>query len=144
MDVRNGDVLAMESSPSFNPNYFIRRPALEIQAREMERWTNSDLEVQIDHAMYGRFEPGSIFKTVVGMAALELGVLDPKQILPNPYGQAGFPVPGRGRPMGDTAPPESARDVVFVGWDSVSQLPHGFTDCRVAATLDNGVGVDNE
>jgi penicillin-binding protein 2 len=104
MDVRNGDVLAMESSPSFNPNYFIRHPAQEIVARETERWTNEELEVQMDHAMYGHFQPGSIFKTVVGMAALELGVLDPNQILSNPYGKAGFPVPGRNRPMGDTAP----------------------------------------
>ena len=68
MDVRNGDVLAMVSSPSFNPDDFIHHPAPEF----WERWNNKDLEVQIDHAMYGHFEPGSIFKTIVGMAALEM------------------------------------------------------------------------
>ena len=103
MDVRNGDVLAMVSSPSFNPNYFVRQPAQEIWAQEMERWTNEELQVQLNHAMQGEYAPGSIFKTVVGMAALELGAIDPNEAIYNPYGKNGFPVPGRARPMGDTA-----------------------------------------
>jgi penicillin-binding protein 2 len=99
MDVRNGDVLAMASSPSFNPNHFIQRPAPDVWANEWERWTNQDLEVQMNHAMQGEYAPGSIFKIVVGMAALEAG-LDPKEIYTSP----GYvPVPGR-KPMGDTAP----------------------------------------
>jgi penicillin-binding protein 2 len=99
MDVRNGDVLAMASSPSFNPNHFIQRPAPEVWSQEWDRWTNQDLEVQMNHAMQGEYAPGSIFKIVVGMAALESG-LDPREILTSP----GYvPIPGR-RPMRDTAP----------------------------------------
>jgi penicillin-binding protein 2 len=98
MDVRNGDVLAMASAPNFNPDYFIRHPAPDVWAREMERWTNEDLQVQMNHAVQGMYAPGSIFKIVVGMAALEHG-LDPKQIYQSP----GYvPIPGR-QPMHDTA-----------------------------------------
>jgi penicillin-binding protein 2 len=99
MDVRNGDVLAMASSPSYNPNHFIQRPAPDVWAQEWERWTNEDLQVQMNHAMQGEYAPGSIFKIVVGMAALEAG-LDPKEILSSP---GEVPIPGR-RPMHDTAP----------------------------------------
>lgn len=99
MDVRNGDVLAMASSPNYNPNHFIQRPASEVWAQEWERWTNQDLEVQMNHAMQGEYAPGSIFKIVVGMAALEAG-LDPKQVFVSP---GEVPIPGR-KPMHDTAP----------------------------------------
>ncbi len=99
MDVRNGDVLAMASAPSFNPNYFAQRPAPEIWAQEMSRWTNKDMEVEMNHAAQGTYAPGSVFKVVVGMAALEQG-LDPKQILTSP----GYvPITGRREPMRDTA-----------------------------------------
>jgi penicillin-binding protein 2 len=98
MDVRNGDVLAMASSPSYNPNHFIQRPAPDVWSQEWERWTNQDLEVQMNHAMQGEYAPGSIFKIVVGMAALEAG-LDPKEIFVSP---GEVPIPGR-KPMHDTA-----------------------------------------
>jgi penicillin-binding protein 2 len=105
MDVRNGDVLAMASSPGFNPNHFIQHPAPDVWAQEMDRWTNQELEVQLNHAVQGMYAPGSIFKIVIGMAALENG-LDPKEILQSP----GYvPIPGR-KPMGDTA---SAGDYDF-------------------------------
>ena len=100
MDVRNGDVLAMASSPAFNPNDFIQRPAPDVWQQEWERWTNEDLQVQMDHALQGEYPPGSIFKIVVGLAALEEG-LDPKKIFTSP----GYvPIPDRLNPrMGDTA-----------------------------------------
>jgi penicillin-binding protein 2 len=100
MDVRNGDVLAMASSPSYNPNHFIERPAPDVWSQEWERWTNEDLQVQMNHAMQGEYPPGSIYKIVVGMAALEEG-LDPKVIMTSP----GYvPLPDRlNSRMGDTA-----------------------------------------
>jgi penicillin-binding protein 2 len=98
MDVRNGDVLAMASSPSYNPNDFIQRPPPDVWAQELERWNDKDLEMQMNHAIQGEYAPGSIFKIVVGMAALEAG-LDPKEILSSP---GEVPIPGR-RPMRDTA-----------------------------------------
>ena len=40
MDVRNGDVLAMSTLPTYNPNHFIEHPPQEIWSQEYERWTN--------------------------------------------------------------------------------------------------------
>jgi penicillin-binding protein 2 len=65
----------------------------------MDRWNDKDLELQINHAVQGGYAPGSIFKIVVGLAALELGVLNPKEKI---YSPGYYPMPGR-KPIGDTA-----------------------------------------
>jgi penicillin-binding protein 2 len=101
MDVRNGDILAMASSPTYNPNHFIQRPPQDVWSREWERWTNEDQQVQMNHAMQGMYAPGSIFKIVVGLAALEQGVLNPKEQF---HSLGYYPVPGS-KPIGDTAGP---------------------------------------
>ncbi len=100
MDPRNGDILAMASAPGYNPNHFIQRPSPEIWAAEWERWTNTDLEVQMNHAMQGEYPPGSIFKIVVGLAALEQGVLNPKEIF---HSLGYYQIPGSSKRIGDTA-----------------------------------------
>jgi penicillin-binding protein 2 len=98
MDVRNGDVLAMASSPTYDPNHFIQRPAQEIWSREWERWTNEDVQVQMNHALQGKYPPGSIFKIVVGLAALEQNAFDPHKI----FHSDGYFMLGNRR-IGDTA-----------------------------------------
>ncbi|MDB6067551.1 MAG: Penicillin-binding protein 2 [Pedosphaera sp.] len=99
MDVRNGDVLALASAPFYNPNHFVQHPEAEAWEREWERWTNGDLQVQMNHAMQGEYAPGSIFKIVVGLAALEQGVLNPEETF---HSLGYFPMPGR-KPIKDTA-----------------------------------------
>jgi penicillin-binding protein 2 len=77
MDVRNGDVLALASSPAFNPVY---------SANDAARLADETLRPAINRATQENYAPGSIFKVVVGLAALE-GGLDPEKIytvLPNP------------------------------------------------------------
>jgi penicillin-binding protein 2 len=102
MDVRNGDILAMASAPTYNPNHFIQHPDPAIWEEEMSRWTNEDLQGEMNHAVQGNYPPGSIFKIVVGLAGLENGSLNPKETITSP----GYvPIPGRSRPMRDTAPP---------------------------------------
>ena len=101
MNPQNGDILAMASHPAFNPNHFISRPDPATVERERALWEDPLLRPQINRACQQNYEPGSIFKIVVGMAALEMGVLNPKEI----YRSAGsYPLPGR-RPFKDTAPP---------------------------------------
>ena len=72
MDVHTGDILAMASSPTFNPNSFhaqlVRRPNAQRIA---------ELQAEKNRATQENYAPGSIFKTVVGLACLEAG-LDPK------------------------------------------------------------------
>jgi penicillin-binding protein 2 len=101
MDVRNGDILAMASSPTLNPNDFIRG----LTRAEYERIV--DLRAEPNRATQENYAPGSVFKMVVGMAALEAG-LDPHRhfhVSPNPYQpNKGAIFIGR-RLIKDTAPP---------------------------------------
>lgn len=101
MDVRTGDVLALASSPTLNPNHAVQGyPPGEFQ-RVME------LFAQKNRATQERYAPGSIFKMVVGLACLEAG-FDPR----TQYYVAENPAePGKGyikvgnRSIRDTAPP---------------------------------------
>jgi penicillin-binding protein 2 len=80
MDVHTGDILAMASSPTLDPNWYVQG----ITHAEWQRII--DLNAEKNRATYENYMPGSIFKTVVGMAALEAG-LNPEEIIdvqPNP------------------------------------------------------------
>ncbi|MDE3065915.1 MAG: hypothetical protein KGJ60_00035 [Verrucomicrobiota bacterium] len=74
MDVRSGDVLAMVSSPVINPIYHSNSPAY---------LNDPKLRPQINRATQQNYAPGSIFKPVVALAALEAG-LDPEALVDNP------------------------------------------------------------
>ncbi len=75
MDVRNGDLLAMVSAPAFDPNQFLGR----ISTEDYAVLSDERLRPQMNRAVSGAYAPGSIFKVVVGLAALEAGVLDPNE-----------------------------------------------------------------
>ena len=80
MDVESGDILAMASSPTLDPNCYARG----ITHAEWQRII--DLSAEKNRATYENYMPGSIFKTVVGMAALEAG-WNPEEVVhvePNP------------------------------------------------------------
>lgn len=98
MDVRTGDVLAMVSSPAINPDYTANEPAL---------LNDPKLRPQINRATYENYAPGSIFKVVVALAALENG-LNPNATIYNPPSPEnpnhGYIMIGR-RQIQDTAPP---------------------------------------
>lgn len=101
MDVHTGDVLALVSSPAFNPNDFTEGIS-EAKYEQIQQLT-----AEQNRATYDIFAPGSIFKTVVGLAALEHG-LNPHEIYevqPNPERPTrGCIYIGR-RKIADTAPP---------------------------------------
>lgn len=67
MDCRNGEVLAMASNPSFDPSLFNSGVS---QAQWLE-WTKNRRAPLINKATSGLYAPGSTFKMVVAMAALE-------------------------------------------------------------------------
>lgn len=82
MDVNKGDVLALVSSPATDPNNFING----FSPLEYARWTNEVVQMQRNRATQMHYQPGSIFKTIVGLACLEVG-LDPNEkyeVQPNP------------------------------------------------------------
>ena len=74
MDVRNGDILAMVSAPSFDPNLFVSGVPSTVY-RALADYERRPL---LDKAVGGTFAPGSTFKPVVGLAALKRG-LDPNR-----------------------------------------------------------------
>jgi penicillin-binding protein 2 len=74
MDVRNGDILAMVSSPSFDPNLFVSG----VPSNIYRAWADYERRPLLDKAIYGTFPPGSTFKMTTALALLDAGV-DPKE-----------------------------------------------------------------
>jgi len=71
-----GEVLALYSSPSYDPNIFIGG---DEQKRIEEVLTNSDLPL-FNRVIGGSFAPGSVYKLVVAIAALEEEEIDKEYI----------------------------------------------------------------
>jgi penicillin-binding protein 2 len=101
MDVRTGDVLALASVPTFDPNMFTH----DFSPADYERMTA--LGGEKNRATQENYRPGSIFKPVVGLACLENG-LDPNveiEVTPDPRRLYASAINVKGRWIGDTAPP---------------------------------------
>ncbi len=73
MDCRNGEVLAMTTTPSFDPTLFNSGVS---QAQWVE-WTNNRRAPLINKATAGVYPPGSTFKMAVAMAGLDNKVIGP-------------------------------------------------------------------
>lgn len=84
LDPRNGEVLAMVSRPTFNPNVFSRRMT-DVDWAQLQ----SEDHPFVNRALQG-FPPASTFKIVTTTAAIESGVFPPDTVLPTyPYIVAG-------------------------------------------------------
>jgi penicillin-binding protein 2 len=79
MNVRTGDILAMVSSPGMNPNYFTGNLPPDEMQKESALLDDPKLRPLINRASYENYAPGSIFKPIVGLAALDNG-LNPDEI----------------------------------------------------------------
>ncbi len=77
MDPNTGDVIAMASSPGFNPNVF----AEGISSREWEELKNHEFSPLTNRAIAGLYPPGSVFKIITALAALEEGITTPEERL---------------------------------------------------------------
>src|SRR5438552_406904 len=100
MNVSTGDILAMASSPTFDPTYFVVPPPREEWNKILEQWNDEKLRPMFNRAAYGTFPAGSTFKIIVALAGLESGILNPSDVYESKgYYQLG----GRGRPIRDTA-----------------------------------------
>lgn len=78
IDVKTGDVLAMASYPNYDPNKFVNGISYEDFEALQPKNKNDVLapNPQVNLATQGVFQPGSTFKMVTGMAAIDNG-LDP-------------------------------------------------------------------
>ncbi|MBL7176463.1 MAG: penicillin-binding protein 2 [Desulfobacteraceae bacterium] len=71
----NGEILALSSSPAFDPNLFIGG----INKKEWNRMVSGkDFPLQ-NRAISGQYPPGSVFKIVVALAGLEEGIISPEE-----------------------------------------------------------------
>ena len=69
IDPRNGEVLALVSKPTFDPNLFV-------EGIDQENWAalNESLDKPLlNRALRGTYPPGSTYKPFMGLAALETG-----------------------------------------------------------------------
>ncbi|MCZ6813745.1 MAG: penicillin-binding protein 2, partial [Alphaproteobacteria bacterium] len=73
MDVHTGDVLAMASTPSFDPNGFNKG----LSAEAWRELVSNPMAPLTNKAIRGQYAPGSTFKIVVALAALEKGAITP-------------------------------------------------------------------
>ncbi|WP_022704038.1 penicillin-binding protein 2 [Pseudorhodobacter ferrugineus] len=71
MDVNNGDILSIVSAPSFDPNLFVRG----ISHKDYNALTENDHTPLANKSVAGAYPPGSTFKMVTALAALEAGVI---------------------------------------------------------------------
>jgi penicillin-binding protein 2 len=73
IDVTNGDVMAIASAPSYDPNLFVRG----ISGADYRALTEDDHRPLADKTVQGLYPPGSTYKMVTALAALEAGILGP-------------------------------------------------------------------
>ncbi|MFN3375205.1 MAG: penicillin-binding protein 2 [Burkholderiaceae bacterium] len=69
IDPRNGEVLAMVSKPTFDPNLFV-------EGIDVENWTALNESIDkplLNRALRGTYPPGSTYKPFMALAALETG-----------------------------------------------------------------------
>ena len=71
LDVHTGEILAFVSVPSFDPNLFVDG----ISIKNWNTLLYDEKTPMTDKAISGQYSPGSTFKIVVSLAALEAGVI---------------------------------------------------------------------
>ena len=75
MDVRNGDLMALASAPSFDPNKFVNG----ISVSDWRTLNENKFRPLANKTVSGTYPPGSTFKMVVALAALQAGVIGPEE-----------------------------------------------------------------
>ena len=73
MDIYTGEVVAMYSSPSYNPNSFL----FGISNDEWQLIRNNPLKPLINKTLSGLYSPGSTIKPIVALSALENKIINP-------------------------------------------------------------------
>jgi len=73
IDVETGDLVAMASAPSFDPNLFVRG----ISSKDYNALRDNEYKPLFNKTVQGVYPPGSTFKMMTGLAALRAGVIGP-------------------------------------------------------------------
>ncbi len=73
LEPSTGEVLAMVSAPTYDPNLLVGR----IRGENYKRLNSDIAKPMLNRALMGQYPPGSIFKVAQSMVALDLGVITP-------------------------------------------------------------------
>ena len=74
MDVNNGDILALSSTPGFDPNWF----NVGLTGTEWHDLATDDHKPLLNRVTSAIYPPGSTFKTAVALAAIDAGIATPE------------------------------------------------------------------
>ena len=80
MDISNGNVLAMASHPTWDPN----RLSQKMTPQDFRALINDPGDPLVNRATQGAFPPGSVFKIVSYAAAIEKGLYSPNSLFNDP------------------------------------------------------------
>ncbi len=72
MDIYTGEIIAMHSSPSFDPNLFV----FGISKDDWQIIRNDPMKPLVNKTLQGNYSPGSTIKPIVALSALENGVIN--------------------------------------------------------------------
>ena len=75
MNIYTGEIIAMHSSPSFNPNLFL----YGISTKDWKEIREDPLKPLLNKTVSGLYSPGSTIKPLVALSALENDVITPNQ-----------------------------------------------------------------
>ncbi|UWR22085.1 penicillin-binding protein 2 [Sulfitobacter sp. S190] len=75
IDCEKGDILANASAPSYDPNLFIGG----ISSKDYDPLLNSKYRPLVNKTVQGAYPPGSTFKMMTAMAAIEAGIVGPQE-----------------------------------------------------------------
>ena len=77
MDIYNGDIISMVSSPAFNPNSFVHG----VNHKEWKDLNENIDKPMLNKALSGLYPPGSTIKTLTALSALENDIVSSKLIV---------------------------------------------------------------
>ena len=77
MDIYNGDIISMVSSPNFNPNSFVHG----VNKDEWRGLSENIDKPMLNKAVSGLYPPGSTIKTLTALSALENDIFNPNQLI---------------------------------------------------------------
>ena len=72
MDIYTGEIIAMQSSPSFDPNLFV----FGISQDDWQLIRNDPMKPLVNKTLQGNYSPGSTIKPIVALSALENGIIN--------------------------------------------------------------------
>src|SRR6266480_3085612 len=75
MDPNNGEIFALASAPTFDPNLFSQRITTKAGRAEYQKLLTDPDKPLIDRAVQGRYPPGSTWKPLMATAGLQQGAI---------------------------------------------------------------------